>query len=1089
MTVKRRSTIAGYEFHFVRDMVSIPLNSKSTSTTTTNTTASQSFSCISTIHTELSSKSSTSTNRSLSLVDKSVIRKYHILLELISTERQYYNDLRILVEVFLHNLPKSLSYPTRNLIKRNISSILALHSRITTSLDKVLEEEQTHLDKFFIGAGSSQHKSIIDRCTNKVANAFIDQAPYFDMYNEFCAQHSRALSKLSASNNLPIWPNYERRCFLQSQQYKPQNNKLQLKDYLIKPIQRVCRYPLVLDSLAKSSSDEDTRVEKALDMMKVVAEKADQARLEAQQQEKSELVAARCEGHSELSASEILSFGMTKLIGALDVFVHNSKLPLVPPLKVKYLGAFLYERFLVLVKIRKSTMYEPRYWFPLDLWHVTDVPSGEAGLMQNSFRMSLHTQHFEFSCCSEQEKEIWMKSIINSISISRKLWSQDYASAMTTGNSNNIKMLPTNVPYSLAHRKVAAPPASATAEDVEESATQFNQHFKLLARKRNSLPITTDLMNNMETTPPPQESPTPAMSFHYNLLPPPETAPSINKSSSTKFVYHNGNPAEPLVLRRSPSAPRAAVDRCMASILSEELSQARYMAALNLPSRNQVRPRKVRSVHADLNALANEQKGPSHKKPDVKRRRSFVYLDTTDETNNSFGDIFDDQPDQSKKKSPSRITEIYGRKRKTSGTLGGSSSSDAIHNTDSSAALTPIDDHHSKSQIYKNRRKLGHSFSSKFSSFGDSIKSFTPTTHHGNSPLSTPTAIYATEKAPIPKADDHGFTERKRNKSFSGLKSTLRGSTSEQNLWQASQSSAKKPLTETEALYIKYLQGDIGPPDESPEEQDKAPKRPNVLRSVTYSHPESTSSGAAETSATPVRGRQSHQRIVSANTPESHKRTRSRSRFTNLITSHKQRHDDNEEVLRLSDLPTPQLELPNEVGRMSPLSKFFFHSDESHSSDSHVNKELPLPEMSRISSQQSRQSGSLEVNRPGMSRTSTEARVAGVPQLPKLRIGEDGTAQWKKDEIARTPDDFGPQNTAQPTSSKSSKHKSWSSASTPNLLSRLNSLSSTRSRRVKKEKVATQPSTPTTQNGEPTNTLNRKKSLKAFLTKMNFTKV
>ena len=174
---------------------------------------------------------------------------------------------------------------------------------------------------------------------------------------------------------------------------------------------------------------------------------------------------------------------------------------------------------------------------------------------------------------------------------------------------------------------------------------------------------------------------------------------------------------------------------------------------------------------------------------------------------------------------------------------------------------------------------------------------------------------------------------------------------------------------------------------------------------------------------------------------------------------------------------------------MSPLSKFFFHSNESHSSDSHVNKELPLPEMSRISSRQSRQSGSLEVSRPGMSRTSTEARVAGIPQLPKLRIGEDGTAQWKKDEIAKTPDDFGPQNTAKPTSSKSSKHKSWSSASTPNLLSRLNSLSSTRSRRVKKEKGATQPSTPTTQDGEQANTLNRKKSLKAFLTKMNFTKV
>ena len=317
--MKRRATVCGYEHTQKPASVAAAKSSSSSS------------SCLSSAVTSATSISS----RSLSVADKAVIRNYHLLLELINTERQYHNDLQILVQVYLHNLPKALSYPTRNLIKRNISSILALHSRIMQSIDKVLDEEHLHLDNFSIGPGSAVYKRAIDRCTDKVANSFSDQAAYFDIYNEFCANHPRALSKLSASTGLPIWHGYERKCFLQSQQYHPQNNKLQLKDYLIKPIQRVCRYPLLLDSLSKTSNHNGSYIDNALRIMKQVARKADQARLECEQQEKSQLIAARCEGHSELSASEINSFGTAKLVGALDVFVHNSKLPLVPPLKVK----------------------------------------------------------------------------------------------------------------------------------------------------------------------------------------------------------------------------------------------------------------------------------------------------------------------------------------------------------------------------------------------------------------------------------------------------------------------------------------------------------------------------------------------------------------------------------------------------------------------------------------------------------------------------------------------------------------------------------------------------------------------------------
>lgn len=754
-----------------------------------------------------------------------------------------------------------------------------------------------------------------------------------------------------------------------------------------------------------------------------------------------------------------------------------------------------------------------------------------------------------------------MKAIINSISTSRRMWSQDYTNAIS--NSSAIKALPTNVAYSLAHRKVAAP-ASATAEDVEEPSVQQSQHFRVLAQKRNSLPIATDLDQPSEPhtkSNASQEVPTPATTFTYNLLPPPQTAPSINTSSSTRFVYHNGNPAEPLVLRRSPSAPRAAVDKCMTSILSEDISQARHMAALNLGTR--VRPRKVHSVHADLNLMANNDSKSTHaKKGEVKRRRSFVYLDTKDEANNSFGNIFDENAASSTvssshsghKKTPSRIAEIYGRKRKSSApTL-----STGLH-TGSTETMANLSDFSTSSlnvtsdDKLKHRRRLGHSFSSRFSSFGDSIKHFTPG-NVNSSPLSTPTAIYATEGAPFPAVVEADTGARRNSRSFGGLKNTLtlKSSTSEQNLAKHKYPNGSK-LTETEALYIKYLQGDIGPPDESPDEEKE---RPAFRRSVTYSHAELDDSfkkereeRLASTSQGRGRGRDRspQPRAVSASSNghgSNHKR--SRSRFT-MLMSPRLRHqeqgqdNDNEEVLQLrtSDLPTPQLELP-EVGRMSPLSKFFiFGQSDEGSSDGHDMKRVMSNHSrksrhSRLSSEVSQNSAHQfplhppqppyrsQKNQdvaPVLSRSSTEASHAGVPQLPKLVIGEDGGAEWRQrerqkehqqKEEERGMHDFGPRNGLAPETggssrdaAKSSKHKSWHSPSlsksSPNLLSRLNSLSSTKSKKSSKGKD-TAPSTPLSADSghgdecrshhHPSgNTLNRKKSLKAFLTKMNFTRV
>jgi hypothetical protein len=96
------------------------------------------------------------------------------------------------------------------------------------------------------------------------------------------------------------------------------------------------------------------------------------------------------------------------LAGSLDVVYHHEVLaPLEPPIKVKYLGAFLYGGWVLLVKVLKNKIYEPRHWFPLSSVYLTDIPEEDA-LLPASFRLSSGDHHFEFAAaCPQVRKRIF----------------------------------------------------------------------------------------------------------------------------------------------------------------------------------------------------------------------------------------------------------------------------------------------------------------------------------------------------------------------------------------------------------------------------------------------------------------------------------------------------------------------------------------------------------------------------------------------------------------------------------------------------------------------------------------------------------
>ena len=104
--------------------------------------------------------------------------------------------------------------------------------------------------------------------------------------------------------------------------------------------------------------------------------------------------------------------GECLLVGSLDIVYHHETLaPLVPPIKVKYLGTFLYGGWILFAKVHKNRTYEPRHWFPLATATLQDIPEEEGdaayllllvrllttspALLPASFRLSCGEHHFE----------------------------------------------------------------------------------------------------------------------------------------------------------------------------------------------------------------------------------------------------------------------------------------------------------------------------------------------------------------------------------------------------------------------------------------------------------------------------------------------------------------------------------------------------------------------------------------------------------------------------------------------------------------------------------------------------------------------
>ncbi|XP_041807857.1 T-lymphoma invasion and metastasis-inducing protein 1-like isoform X1 [Chelmon rostratus] len=200
----------------------------------------------------------TATQRQLSHADK--LRK--VINELVETEKTYVKDLRCLIDCYLTPLQKEsflmqdeldvLFGNLREMVEFQVEFLQTLEDgiRLVPDLDRLERVEQFKKVLFSLGG------------------SFLYYADRFKIYSAFCASHTKVPKVLAKAKTDPDF-----KAFLAERNPRQQHSST-LESYLIKPIQRVLKYPLLLKelySLTDPESEEHYHLDVAMKAMNKVA--------------------------------------------------------------------------------------------------------------------------------------------------------------------------------------------------------------------------------------------------------------------------------------------------------------------------------------------------------------------------------------------------------------------------------------------------------------------------------------------------------------------------------------------------------------------------------------------------------------------------------------------------------------------------------------------------------------------------------------------------------------------------------------------------------------------------------------------------
>ncbi|XP_044021469.1 pleckstrin homology domain-containing family G member 3 isoform X2 [Siniperca chuatsi] len=171
-----------------------------------------------------------------------------VVMEIIETERTYVKDLRSIVEDYLAHIIDMNNLPIRPeqvcALFGNIEDIYEFNSELLQSLDM---------------------------CENDpvaIAQCFVDKSEYFEIYTQYCTNYPNSVAALTDCMRSTTLAKFF------SDRQAALKRSLPLGSYLLKPVQRILKYHLLLQEIAKHFDPDEEGYEiirEAIDTMTGVA--------------------------------------------------------------------------------------------------------------------------------------------------------------------------------------------------------------------------------------------------------------------------------------------------------------------------------------------------------------------------------------------------------------------------------------------------------------------------------------------------------------------------------------------------------------------------------------------------------------------------------------------------------------------------------------------------------------------------------------------------------------------------------------------------------------------------------------------------
>lgn len=333
-----------------------------------------------------------------------------VLNEILNTERDYVRTLFFLQSAFLHRLKQTpddqqcLSPEHVKILFSNIEDILELHKEVLSAVEASLSPEP-----------QPQHA---------LGHVFLQFKESFSVYGEYCSNHEKALRLLMELNKIPHMRTFLLHCMLLGGK---KSTDIPLEGYLLTPIQRICKYPLLLKELLKRTPKKHAdypAVEEALQAMKAVCSNINETKRQMEKLEALEQLQSHIEGWEGTNLTDICT----------ELLLHGNLLKISAG-NIQERVFFLFDNLLVYCKRKsrvsgkKSTkrtksingpLYVFRGRINTEVMEVENVEDGTADYHSNNYTVTngwkIHNtaKNKWFVCMAKnaEDKQKWLDAIL-----------------------------------------------------------------------------------------------------------------------------------------------------------------------------------------------------------------------------------------------------------------------------------------------------------------------------------------------------------------------------------------------------------------------------------------------------------------------------------------------------------------------------------------------------------------------------------------------------------------------------------------------------------------------------------------------------